>query len=200
MFYWIAVAACYLALNLYYNIKVEGAENLPKNRPLILISNHTHLCDPVVLAITLPRQLSFMAKQELFENPFMRILLPMIKVFAVNRESASGDAIKKSRDILEKGGAVGIFPEGTRYKGDGSARRPKAGAAYLAINCGADVLPAWIEYENGTKFRAKITVRYGKPVSAEEFKNLPAGKDGIRAATELTFGKVLELSEKRDVE
>lgn len=192
IFYWIAVFVVNIIFRIYFKVETVGKENIPENGNLILISNHVYLVDPIILAITNPKVLRFMAKEELFKNPLFGLLLKHIGVFAVKRGTGDGGSLKKALDILENDGVLGIFPEGTRSYG-GETGTPKAGAAYLAAHAGADILPACITYSNGTKFRSVVTVRYGKVVKKEEFADQPANKSGLKAITEITFGAVKNL-------
>lgn len=194
IFYWIAVFVVNIIFRIYFKVETVGRENIPKNGNLILISNHVYLVDPIILAITNPKVLRFMAKEELFKNPLFGLLLKGLGVFAVKRGTGDGGSMKKALDILENDGVLGIFPEGTRSKG-GETGRPKAGAAYLAAQAGADILPASLTYSNGTKFRSRVTVRYGSVIPKEAIAEHAPNKSGLRAITEITFGAVVKLLE-----
>lgn len=191
-FYWFFVFIVGIAMRLYYKIEVEGRSNIPKKGPFILICNHAFLADPVLLAVTFPRIIRFMAKEEIFKNPLAALFFKSVGVFAVKRGTGDNKSIQTAMNTLHKGGIFGIFPEGTRNFG-GATHRPKAGAAYMALQAGVDVLPAAIVYENGTKFRSKVTIQYGNPIPKQVLKELPPNKTGLLAANDLLFGEVRAL-------
>lgn len=145
---------------LYYNIKVEGRENLPSKGPLIICANHFSTIDPVILAVTLPFIINSMAKAELFKNKLLGLFFRNIKVFPVKRGEADIKSIKTSLKILRESKVLGMFPEGTRNKTGELKAEP--GIAMLAIKGRAQVLP--IAIVSNYKLFNKTIVKIGKPV------------------------------------
>lgn len=150
---------------LYYNIKVEGRENLPSKGPLIICANHYSTIDPVILAVTLPYIINSMAKAELFKYKLLGLFFKNIKVFPVKRGEADIKSIKNSLKMLRENGVLGMFPEGTRNKTGELKAEP--GIAMLAIKGRAQVLP--IAIISDYKVFNKTIVKIGKPVLLDRF-------------------------------
>ncbi|MBR7795539.1 1-acyl-sn-glycerol-3-phosphate acyltransferase [Agaribacter marinus] len=150
-----------------YRIKVTGKENVPKEGPVIICSNHISNLDPPVVGITSPRDIHFMAKEELFEKPFLGKLLLGIQAFPVRRGMSDRNALRNGLGILSKGRTLGLFPEGTRSK-TGKLGEPLAGAGFFALRSKAVIVPCAIV---GTyKPFHKLQVIYGEPVRMEELR------------------------------
>ncbi|MGN0613460.1 MAG: lysophospholipid acyltransferase family protein [Porcipelethomonas sp.] len=152
----------------FYNVKVEGKENLPPEPGFIIASNHRSFADPPLLAVTTYcAKFSFVAKEELFRNPFFGWLIRKLGAFPVVRGKGDMKVITDSVDRLKEKRNLVIFPEGTRSK-DGKLGRGKTGVALIAAKSGAAVVPAAVVFEGKLRFRKKVTVRYGKPIMPEE--------------------------------
>jgi 1-acyl-sn-glycerol-3-phosphate acyltransferase len=150
---------------LYYNIKVEGRENLPSEGPLIICANHYSTIDPVILAVTLPYTINSMAKAELFQNKLLALFFKNIKVFPVKRGEADIKSIKTSLKILKENKVMGMFPEGTRNKTGELKAEP--GIAMIAIKGRAPILP--IAIVSNYKLFNKTIVKIGKPVLLDKY-------------------------------
>mgnify|MGYP000449497264 CR=1 FL=1 len=114
MFYYIARAICWLLLKIFWRMEVIGVENIPERGGVIIASNHVSYLDPIVLGVSTKRKIYFIAKKEVFSNYFGSIILNKLNAFPVDRKKIDMIAFKKTISILEGGGALGIFPEGTR--------------------------------------------------------------------------------------
>lgn len=155
-----------IRLKFVYRIEVHGLENVPKDNKYIVCANHLSTLDPPMLAAVMPRRISFMAKQELFNNPFMRWWLDWLGAFAVNRESLSPSTIKTVMEIKKSKWVFGIFPQGTRGL-PGTISNVTKGFAGLAKITKCDVLPVGIIGTDEVKripFSGKIIVNIGKPI------------------------------------
>ena len=133
-------------LELLFEIKVVGADRVPATGPVIIAGNHLSYMDPLLICLAEPRKrpVHFMAKLVLFNHgAFFSWLLRSLHAFPVRRGTADRVAITTATDILKRGGIVGIFPEGTRIRGDKVAEAQE-GAAFLAIHTGAPIVPAGI--------------------------------------------------------
>lgn len=160
--------ATVVAYKLFYNFHIEGAENIPQDKPLVLASNHRSYADPVLLTMPMKLPVTYMAKEELFKNKLFAWFITMLGAFPVKRGSGDMKVIDDSVAILNSGRHLVIFPEGTRSK-DGKVGRGKTGVALIAAKSGADVLPCGIIFEGEKlRFRSKLTVRFGKVIPAEE--------------------------------
>lgn len=150
-----------------FRIKVIGKENIPKKGPVIICSNHISNFDPPVIGITSTREISFMAKEELFENKFLNKLLTSLNAFPIKRGAADRAALRKTLAILKEGKTLGLFPEGTRSK-TGEIGKPLSGVGFFALRSEAEVIPcAIIGSYKGFK---KLIVVYGKPIDMEYYR------------------------------
>jgi 1-acyl-sn-glycerol-3-phosphate acyltransferase len=154
--------------------RVSGLENVPRDGPLIVAPNHVSTLDPPVIACSINRRISFMAKEELFRSRLFGGLIRSLGSFPVRRGEADTEAIKLAIRLLGEGHAVLIFPEGTR--GDGSTMLPvNRGVAMLAKRSGAPVLPVGIagthrKMPKGRGFPrfVGVRVRFGEPFRYED--------------------------------
>jgi 1-acyl-sn-glycerol-3-phosphate acyltransferase len=145
-----------------WRMRVHGGENVPKDGPVIIASNHVSFFDPPVLGTASPRRISYMAKRELFEIPVLGPLIGAVGAYPVDREGSAAAAIKRSVEVLREGGAIGIFPEGTRNAA-GTAE-VRGGVALLASLGKAPVVPACLVGTNGSTRLAQFHVIFGAPL------------------------------------
>src|SRR5687768_9492649 len=120
--------------------RVFGERRVPVTGPLIVVGNHVQWVDPVILGALFPRPLIFMAKQELWRKRWVGWVVERYGAFPVRRGEADRAAVRRGMSILEAGGAIGIFPEGTRSRST-QLGRPHPGASLLALKSGAPILP-----------------------------------------------------------
>jgi 1-acyl-sn-glycerol-3-phosphate acyltransferase len=124
-------------------LEVKGRENVPADGPLILAANHASYLDPMLLGAALDRSLHFLARRTLFDIPGFGWLIRQNQAFPLERGGDSREAIKIFGDILGRGKAVVVFPEGTR-SADGVMGEVRPGIGMLAIRNRAPTLPAYI--------------------------------------------------------
>jgi 1-acyl-sn-glycerol-3-phosphate acyltransferase len=125
-------------IRLRYDVRVHHAERFPSRGPVVVAANHIGVIDGPLMAIFAPRPVHALTKREMFDGRLAGFLR-LVGQVPVDRLHTDPEAIRTSLRILEAGGAVGVFPEGTR--GDGELRTFKPGAAYLAMVSGAPVVP-----------------------------------------------------------
>ena len=99
-----------------FGLKLEGLERVPRKGPLLIVTNHLHNADAVILSIACPRPLHFMAKEELMRIRFIGRLIRLGGAFPVRRGKADRNAIRRAVETLDQGIALGMFPEGTRSR------------------------------------------------------------------------------------
>ena len=150
-----------------FRARVRGTENLPKEGAVILAANHMSNWDPPLLACFMPRIVSYMAKEELFEHPIFGTAIRTCHAFPVKRGAADRAAIKTAVQVLKGGHCLGLFPEGTRSR-TGKMRKAEAGVGLIAAMTGAPVVPAAILgtdkiFANGG-FLPKLTILVGEPM------------------------------------
>ncbi|MBR2943161.1 MAG: 1-acyl-sn-glycerol-3-phosphate acyltransferase [Clostridia bacterium] len=164
--YWLLVRVYYVLVKILYFIRIEGKENIPKDRNVILMGNHQFDFDPVTLAICdMSRQYHFMGKKELWSNKVIGWLWTQVHGFPVDRGNVDMAAMRTAQNILKRGECLGIFPEGTRHKGP-EMLPLLSGVAMIALRSKCDVVPIYID-GNYKPFR-KIVVRVGKPVKMDD--------------------------------
>ncbi len=156
---------------LAFRLRIEGREHEPAQGPFIVAGNHASSIDPPLVGIALRHRAAYMAKHELFDVPVLGPLLRSIGVFPVRRGEPDRRAIRRSLDVLESGGILVMFPEGTRSP-DGRLQKPEPGAAMIALRTGALVLPAAVvnshrilpKGSRRPKFQ-QVIVRLGPPLT-----------------------------------
>src|SRR3954469_11481973 len=123
----------------FFRIQREGREHVPDGA-VILASNHRSFLDPFVVGICLNRPIYFVAKKELFDKRLTGWFLNCLGAFPIRRGESDEESVETAKQILARGDALVIFPEGTRIR-DGSLGRPKRGVGRLALETGAAVVP-----------------------------------------------------------
>jgi 1-acyl-sn-glycerol-3-phosphate acyltransferase len=130
-------------MRVWFRLSVEGAENIPREGAAIIAPNHKSFWDSFFIAPATRRHLRFMGKQELFTGWKGKWLI-RLGAFPVKRGESDAVALETAREILRQGGLLALFPEGTRVRDPASLGSPRRGAARLAIEAGAPVIPAAI--------------------------------------------------------
>ncbi|MFF7754897.1 lysophospholipid acyltransferase family protein [Streptomyces sp. NPDC007971] len=168
--------------------RVLGAWRLPATGPAILAVNHSHNIDgPMVMGVS-PRPTHFLIKKEAFVGP-LGSFLTGIGQLKVDRTSADRAAITEALGVLDNGGVLGIFPEGTRGEGDFASLR--AGLAYFAVRSGAPIVPVAVLgsaerpgrlIKTLPPLRSRVDVVFGDPFDAGD----GSGRRTRRALDEAT--------------
>ncbi|MBQ8787636.1 MAG: 1-acyl-sn-glycerol-3-phosphate acyltransferase [Oscillospiraceae bacterium] len=180
---------------LFYNFHIEGIENIPQDRPLVMASNHRSYADPVILTMPMKLPVTYMAKEELFKNKLFGWFITKLGAFPVKRGSGDMQVIDDAVSILNSGRNLVIFPEGTRSK-DGQVGKGKTGVALIAAKSGADVLPCGIIFEGEKlKLRSKLTLRFGKVIPAEEIAVDDASPKALKGVKKRIMEAITELVE-----
>ncbi|MFB9582988.1 MULTISPECIES: lysophospholipid acyltransferase family protein [Streptomyces] len=154
--------------------RVLGAWKVPASGPVILAVNHAHNIDGPMLMGTAPRPLHFLIKKEAFIGPLGPFLEGIGQV-KVDRSGTDRTAITRALGVLQQGGALGIFPEGTRGEGDFASLR--AGLAYFAVRGAAPIVPVAV---------LGSTDRRGRLV-----KGLPP----LRSRVDVVFGEAFDAGD-----
>ena len=179
MFYWLIKWISWPLRALYFRIHVEGVEHFPASGPVIVVANHGSYLDPGIVGSILRRKVHFMVLSSMYAKWRLRWFYVGMETIPVNPGQTDAGAIRQALRVLQRGGVLGIFPEGARSL-DGRLKRPLAGAAAIAVRSGALVVPAAIEgafeaFPRGSWWPRprRICVRIGRP-----FRLPPRSRDG----------------------
>lgn len=169
---------------------VRGVQHIPRTGPVILASNHLSFADSLVIPIVAPRKVAFLAKSDYFtgtgiSGALTRAWFTGIGMLPVDRDNTSAalDSLQTALEVLGRGEAFGIYPEGTRSR-DGRLYRGKTGVAHLALTAGCPVVPVGLRgTENLQPVGArlprivKVRVEFGEPIQvAGRFEGVPLGR------------------------
>jgi len=153
---------------LYYNPKIIGKENIPQKGPILIVGNHKHIMDQCGPIISTKRVIHYMAKKEYFDGKFAWFF-KMTGCISVNRGEKDQKAKDKALMVLKEGGAIGIFPEGTRNRTKELLLPFKYGAVSMAQKTDAYLVPVIVTGDY--KFRSEnLTYQFGKPFKVDNME------------------------------
>lgn len=173
--YYLLCLTLRLLMRLYFGYTVQGIENLPKSKRVILAGNHTSVIDGLALAAAYPGRIYFLAADTAFKTRFFGWCLKRLDYIPIKRGGFNKDAIKQAIAIIKSGYSIGIFPEG-KIACDGRLSEGREGIALIARLSQAEIIPFAIEgaYEawplpNKYPRRFPITVKFGKPIDLKDY-------------------------------
>ena len=177
-----------------FRLHVEGRENVPQTGAIIVAPNHKSDWDPPLIGVAFnTRIIHYMAKEELFKNPFLGWLIRQFGTFPVKRGTVDRTAIRQALRELKAGNPLGIFPEGTRIRREGLGRF-HSGMASLALMTGTPVVPVavigsrWMPHKKGP-----LAVLIGKPV---EVKKQRPTDEKVAELNDVVKGKIQGLMDE----
>lgn len=190
-----------VAIRLFFkSIRLKNLDKVPKKGALILAANHpSTFLDPLVGALFLPRKVHFLANGGIYKIPIVAWLLKKLYTIPIYRQQDSGTATNQNEDsfracyeLLEKKGAIIIFPEGSS-EDERKLRKIKTGTARIALGAemknnfelGVNLVCVGINYTNPRKFQSRLMVNFGLPISLSQYKESYAA-DSIKAVQDLT--------------
>jgi len=187
------IAAIYLSV--FKNFRVIHAEYVPDTGPLILVSNHTAVYDPIGLQVACThRWIRFLEAREYYNVWGLRTLYRMLRVIPVNRTGNDIVSIRTALRELSNGGCIGIFPEG-RISDVGQIHGARKGVALLALMSNAVVVPGYFQ---GTRpysgmirdffTRNRVTLQFGPPIRFDDL----AGKDRDPESRDLALQRIID--------
>ena len=199
MLYGVANSVVRPMVKVIWRPQVRGLENVPEDGPVILASNHLSFFDSVVIPVVVPRKVVFLAKADYFtgtgvKGALTRAWFEGIGMLPVDRDDtkAAMDSLDTALEVLGRGEAFGIYPEGTRSR-DGRLYRGRTGVAHLALTAGCPVVPVGLTGTEdlqpvGTRVPrlAKVTVAFGQPIDFRgRFDGAPPGRARRQATDEI---------------
>jgi 1-acyl-sn-glycerol-3-phosphate acyltransferase len=214
VFYWVVKAILWPVLRLVFRPWFEGTENVPREGPAILASNHLSFSDHFFAPLPLPRKVVFLAKSEYFTGRGLKGLLSKaffssLGQIPVDRTGgeAGERALRTGLRVLAAGELLGIYPEGTRTP-DGRLYRGKTGVARLALEGRALVVPTAMiggfEFQPPGKLTPRLAVRpgvrFGKPLDFSRYYGLEDDRIVLRAVTDEIMYELMKLSSQEYVD
>ncbi|MBA4534082.1 1-acyl-sn-glycerol-3-phosphate acyltransferase [Brevibacillus laterosporus] len=175
-----------------YRYESIGYENVPNEGPVILCSNHISNWDPPLLGCGIDRQVSYMAKEELFRYPVLSHVLKSFNAIPVKRGGNDRGAIRTTLQVLEQGKVFGIFPEGTRSK-TGELGEGKTGVAMFALKSEAAIIPVAII--GPYRLFHKVKVVYGKPIDISKYREAKSSSETMREVTQVIMSEIQKLKD-----
>jgi 1-acyl-sn-glycerol-3-phosphate acyltransferase len=214
MFYWIMknIVIGPLLLSLF-RPWIIGLDNIPKNGPVILASNHLSFIDSVFLPLVVPRRVAFLAKSDYFTGKGLkgwatRQFLTAAGQLPIDRSGgkASEDSLNTGLRVLGEGRILGIYPEGTRSP-DARLYRGRTGVARMVLESGVTVIPvAMIDTEKamptGTRIPRvrRIGIVIGKPLDFSRFEGMEGDRFVLRSVTDELMYELRQLSTQEYVD
>lgn len=196
----IVLAIIKLTFRVLLSWEIKGRGNVPLNSSLVVVANHVHLIDPILLQLSCPRWINFMAKRELFRYPLVGFATRWAQALSIHRQGTISDkreTIKQAKDILNKGLVLGMFPEGKRSR-DGKLLPGKSGSAVIASQAGVSLLPVAIigtEKLKGVSWlwkRPRLVVNVGQPFKPPSIEGRLTRRQ-TKLLTDLIMSKIAAL-------
>jgi 1-acyl-sn-glycerol-3-phosphate acyltransferase len=161
-------------------LRAYGRDRIPLDGPLVLCFNHFSWLDPWAIGSVIPRTVYYVAKQEAHDNPFIGPFIRFFGTAAVRRGESDREAIRAMREIVQRGDALGMFPEGTRQK-----REPGpvlSGAAMIAVSEQVPVVCGAIHGSQDWRFGNfhPVSIAFGEPM---DLSGHPRNSQGYRAGS-----------------
>ena len=172
-----------ILLKIIFRPKVIGRENIPTEGALIFAGNHKHAVDPTMVMMSTDRIVHYMAKEELFKG-LHGILFRKIGLIKIYRGKSNPGAVIEAENILNAGGTIGIFPEGTRNKGEDELLKFRYGTVRIAQKTDSPILPFAIKNKYKI-FKKSVVIEFGKPINVANME--------INEANEYLRDEVLKL-------
>jgi 1-acyl-sn-glycerol-3-phosphate acyltransferase len=161
---------------IWFRSVIANPERVPLTGPVILASNHASFADPPLVGSSLPREISYLARDTLFHKPLLGWYIRQLNAVPVNREGGGGPGLKAILDRLNSGGGIVLFPEGTRTP-DGNLLPAKSGIGLIVAKSTAPVVPVRLggTYEAWGRHRAwpklgRVRIQFGEPMHFEALR------------------------------
>jgi len=187
---------------LLFGMRIYGDDKVPRAGGVIIASNHVSYNDPPMVGSAVPRELHFLAKEELFANPVFAALIRSYNAIPVKRATGDVGALKKAVGLLKEGKAMIMFPEGTRSL-SGRFLKPKPGVGMIASMADVPVVPTYVAGTNnlGAAFTRKrpLVIRFGEPVIPAEIRSRSGSdKEAYMAISAEAMKRIKELAEEEN--
>ena len=184
----------------FRNLQINGLENIPKNGPVFLAANHpSAFMDPMVIVTITKRPLFMLAKGVLFQNPFLKWLLPHLNIIPIYRSHETPELTNKNKEVFSKcymhfakGGAILAFPEGISLT-ERKIKKIQSGAARICLGAEAEnnfsldvkIVTIGLNFSNPHKFQSDLYINIDKPINVSDYYD-QYKQDTFKAAHALT--------------
>jgi 1-acyl-sn-glycerol-3-phosphate acyltransferase len=197
--YYISCMFIRLFLRVLWRYKRFGTKHVPMRGGVIIASNHTAYVDPPFLGAVAPRELFYLAKAELFSNALFGWLIRKYNAIPVTRGAFDRKAINRAVQLLKRGKALLLFPEGTRSR-KGGFLEPKLGVGKIALEAGVPIVPAYIHntgrLRSGLLGRGRLVFAFGEPIGSDFLQKLPLDKTGYKRVGQEIMTRIEMMKEK----
>ncbi|MES1210787.1 MAG: lysophospholipid acyltransferase family protein, partial [Acidobacteriota bacterium] len=182
----------------FRGVETVGKERLPLGRPMVLVANHVNgLIDPLLLLGALPVHPRLLAKSTLWKNPVVRPWVELAGAIPVYRKQDQVDTAQneemfaRSHDLLARGGALALFPEGKSHS-EPALQPLKTGLARIVLGAearnpglGARIVPVGLTFDAKQQFRSRALLQIGEPIdpSPEIAQGGIGNPDAVRTLT-----------------
>lgn len=136
-----------VVLGLLSRWEVRGRRNIPRSGGLVVASNHVSFWDPPLVGAAISREVHYLAKEELFGHPVLGPLLRSVNCIPIRRGAADLSGLSRAIEILKRGGALVMFPEGSRMR-DGALHPARPGLGLISVQADAHIVPCYVSGSN----------------------------------------------------
>lgn len=183
-----------LYLRIFHLVTFRGTEHIPATGPVILCANHTSYLDSMLMGLASRRKVTFMILRSFYRHPFLGLFIQGCGAIPVSQSAADRESMRRALEVLERGGVIGIFPEG-RLSTTGDTGEGRPGAALLATLSGAPIVPvtisgAFAAFPKGrvTPRLARITVDVHPPLAVEPGRE--RDREYLQGMTDMVMGRI----------
>jgi 1-acyl-sn-glycerol-3-phosphate acyltransferase len=207
VFYWLCRNIIRTTADTLFRGEVVGLDNVPRQGPFLMASNHCSHLDPPLLGCQIPHQIRFFARSTLWKPGLASWWLDTVETIPVDRDGADVTAMKKTIATLTAGNVVILFPEGTRSP-DGHIQTAKPGVGMIACKARVPVVPARIfgsfdAFGREHRIPRPHPVSYviGRPLLPKDFDDPASGKQRYQLASEKIMSAItaLELPQRPSI-
>jgi 1-acyl-sn-glycerol-3-phosphate acyltransferase len=183
--------------------RIQGRHFIPKEGGFIVACNHISFWDPPLVGDAIPREVHFLAKEELFRNRAFAWLIRSLNAIPIRRGLVDPRGVKSALDAISHGKGLVMFPEGGRVK-DGALKPALPGVGLLSVKGGAPVVPAYIKGSDAIKKAmarlTRIDIAFGEPYFPPRDEEGSGSKEIYRTVGDEVMRRIAELKAKIDSE
>ena len=162
----LARAFAYFMIALFYPTTFHGLENYGLDAPYIIIANHKHWFDPLLVGVKVRRyEVRYLGKKELAASRLTKWIMGKLHMIVVDRHNSDLSAMRACVNTVREGHVLGIFPEGTRCK-DSTMLHLESGAAFIALRCKVPLVPVLVD--RPAKLWRRVNVYVGRPIETAD--------------------------------